>query len=214
MKAKDVCADDLEYDLPARTAMRTVLRHVDLSANMQETASDRKLPVPQKRKVSNLVAVDEPKRRCCDSYNKTWDKLAIDTHLQGEHYSDDSAYSNAEGSSNGQHQGPTVCAQLHTNIAQRGRKDSACWSPDTLPVDSKILTAHNAIEVDPILEQKIFMRNYHEFADRKLFKDMGLLISPVSEGESQAYERIFMDSSEVCSPTSDESAMDLNASAG
>jgi hypothetical protein len=61
------------------------------------------------------------------------------------------------------------------------------------------------------LHQEDILHNYHEFADRRLFKDAGLIISPVSDGERRAYESIFLGDSDERLSSSEVGSQDLDA---
>ncbi|KAF3054109.1 hypothetical protein E8E11_011717 [Didymella keratinophila] len=79
------------------------------------------------------------------------------------------------------------------------------------PVEMQCDSGFSSLPPSPVvskrggLQQEDIMHNYHEFADRRLFKDAGLITSPVSDGERRAYESIFMgDSDERSSSSEDE----------
>lgn len=60
------------------------------------------------------------------------------------------------------------------------------------------------------LNQEDILYNYHEFVQRKIFKDAGLVISPVSDGERRAYESIFFEDGDDWSPVTDGSSSNMD----
>jgi hypothetical protein len=89
--------------------------------------------------------------------------------------------------------------------------DSRVLSPSTSLVVSESIPSDDAAITDQGgLHQGDILHNYHEFADRKLFKDAGLVVSPVSDGERRAYESIFIGDSDEWSPTTDGSSMNMD----
>jgi len=90
--------------------------------------------------------------------------------------------------------------------------DSGFSSLPPSPVVSDSTTSDDAvISKRGGLQQEDIMHNYHEFADRRLFKDAGLIISPVSDDEQRAYESIFMGDSEERSSSSEVGSPNLHA---
>lgn len=87
--------------------------------------------------------------------------------------------------------------------------DSGLSSFSAPPAISEESALSNDATGHETLHQEEILDNYHEFADRKLFKDAGL-ISPVSDSERRAYESIFMGDCDGWSPVTDGSAMNLN----
>lgn len=207
------------YALASRHALSQDALRDALAKVKQKAMGDMKQrigsPAPQKRKVSRSQNLDGTKRRRHDLCDENRDKLFIDTHFvddasyQSEQRSPEEANDpgiscgspNAKRPSVGQHTRHLFCAPPLSNYGQKGQHDSGYSSANISPMDASV-------------EQQRIVCNYHEFADRKLFKDIGLLVSPVSEGESQAYERIFMGNSELFSPVSNDSAMNIDAVRG
>lgn len=92
------------------------------------------------------------------------------------------------------------------------QRDGGFPSLPRLPVISQPMTSDDiAISKRGSLEQEDIRQNYHEFADHRLFKDAGLVISPVSDGERRAYESIFMGDSDESSPVTEEGSMTWDA---
>lgn len=92
------------------------------------------------------------------------------------------------------------------------RHDSGSSTLPRLLVLSQPVTLDNtAISERESFQQDDIQQNYHEFADCRLFKDAGLVISPVSDGERRAYESIFMGDSDESSPLIEEGSMTWDA---
>ncbi|KAJ4993447.1 hypothetical protein SVAN01_00995 [Stagonosporopsis vannaccii] len=225
MTAEHSGVDDGDYDLAGR-AVCTALGELNQTTALPGASWGTSVRAAQKRKVSKPEVAAEScefKRRC---HGSARDKLAFDTrfgdemkwessrsHLfEGANDADtDSGCSDAEVHGDDQPEERPLSAPLPTLHRQTYQGDCGFWSPVALSSDSDSSVPHHAIVVDLISEQQRIRRNYQEFADRKLSKTSGLIDSPVSEGEFQAYERIFMEGSEMNSPVTDGSAVELDA---
>ena len=215
--AKHVGDEDANLDLAARHALRTALDRKNHKVALQDV---------HKRKVT------KPEVNAELGGLKSWRygaNLALDTQFGGKmaqelwrpHLIDganeddtDSGYSSDGGLGTDQPKKRPLRAPSPTIRKRVCQGDSGLWSPDALSSGSESSVPNPVVDVDLSLQQQQIRRNYQEFADRKLHKTSGLIDSPVSEGEFRAYERIFMDDSEVCSPFTDESAVDFDAVMG
>lgn len=223
MTAKHVGDDDASLDLAARHALRAALDRKNHKAALEDTSRELLVSSAHKRKATKSEVIAEFGRR------RHGPDLALDAHFGGKmaqessrpHLLDgandedtDSGYSSDGGLGAGQPKKRPLRAPSPTIRKRMCPGDSRLWSPAALSSDSDSSVAYPAVDVDLSLQQQQIRRNYQEFADRKLHRTSGLIDSPVSEGEFRAYERIFMDDGEVCSPFTDESAVDLDAVMG
>ena len=183
---------------------------------------------PQKRKVSRPGLVDEaldPKRRRRGSATEDENELSTGTRIGDEmtwaKLSERASTQEAHDNRTDDDQSGADQSQIYsldelssTWYRQSEQQDSGTSSPDGPLGEPESSAPNSAVNMGHgVLQQQQILRNYQEFADRKLFKDAGL-ISPVSDGERRAFEGIFLEDSEEWSPVTDGSAVDLDTVMG
>ncbi|KAJ8105884.1 hypothetical protein OPT61_g9909 [Boeremia exigua] len=211
----------------AERALRTPQRVDTKNLNVvQSKGARRPDPLsPQKRKVSKPEVVDdacETKRRRHGLTNENGDRLSVDTRIGGiawaglleQPFDGEGARPETD-----THRLDTtqrcpdlcpICPRAPADWSYQSAQDDSGFSSSETPLgDSDSSEPDSAgVERRGSFQQQQILRNYHEFADRRLRKDAGLLISPVSDGERRAFESIFLDDSEGFSPLSECAAGD------
>lgn len=184
---------------PVRASFDT-LREGSLQAPTIVSDNGTVVHSPQKRKVSKpglVVTEAAAKRRCQDRTLSSND--LNESFLQNVLWSArcNGVYTKYKGDRHAREQESTQPIE--------GQSDS---QPSSLPPSPVVLGSTTsddaAIPERGGLHQEVILHNYHELVDRRLFKDAGLIISPVSDGERRAYESIFMEDSDEWSPSAKE----------
>ncbi|KAF1928408.1 uncharacterized protein M421DRAFT_420953 [Didymella exigua CBS 183.55] len=172
---------------------------------------------PQKRKVSKPEVVDAvtaSKRRCRDSMLELDDALSDEELLCDDSFVP--RYSQgipqiAEHKSNDPFVGPQrrrydfdQPVKIQCDSGYSSSSTSPAFPVESTPSEDAIIADRGSLHQDEILH------NYHEFADRRLFKDAGLVTSPFSDSERMAYESIFMEDSDEWSPATDGSSINMD----
>lgn len=184
--------------LPVQSS-RNALRENSMKASTVVSDDETVVHSPQKRKMSKpvvVVAEAAAKRRREDGrlFSNDIHESFLQDMLQYARRNRFDALKRSENCQEPRH-GTTQPFEMQC--------DSGISSLPPSPVISSSTTSdHAAIPNREDLHRESILQNYHEFADRRLFKDAGLIISPVSDGERRAYESIFMgDSDEWSSST-------------
>ncbi|KAF2626735.1 hypothetical protein BU25DRAFT_459416 [Macroventuria anomochaeta] len=158
-------------------------------------------PSPQKRKVSKPEVVDA-----------ALDTKRIRRELDDEAENDEEKRAPQFGDALYHTCSPNESPR--TWYRQLEQHDSGTSSPNTPLAGSESSAPKSAVDLGyDALQQQQILRNYQEFADRKLFKDAGL-ISPVSDGERRVFESIFLEDSEEWSAVTDGSMVNFDTVMG
>ncbi|KAJ4316256.1 hypothetical protein N0V94_005535 [Neodidymelliopsis sp. IMI 364377] len=210
-----------------RVAQHTILQDIaNACAVLQDLDKAHVMPASQKRKVSSPESVEtgvDSKRRRRDSLIDSGSETAPDSSdnseadvLAPKDSSDsDKLYFNDRpcmaGTPMAKQQSHSFSDALHswsqcletpTNSSSAG---SAVVSSNSSAPNTTVETGYTML----ILQQQQIRRNYAEFVERKRRREAGI-VSPTSEGERAAFESVFLDGSELWSPTTDGSAVEVD----
>lgn len=207
-----------------RSRHATVLRHIPRNAIDSQSPQKRKVSRPEvvdavaalkHRRHDSISGMDDGVLSDDESTSDNWyeKRFLEEVQQMAERNANDARINSAcsEATQHGADQGhitlPDQSVPMWTGHLDQC--DSGLSSLSASPAISEESALPNDATGHESLHQEEILDNYHEFADRKLFKDAGL-ISPVSDGERRAYESIFVGDCDEWSPVTDESAMNLD----
>jgi hypothetical protein len=212
--------------LPAtRVAQDNILQDIaNACAVLQDLDNAHVVPASQKRKVSKPECVEsgvDSKRRRRDSLFDSGSQTSLESCDNGEaERADDLNSSDSDKLCFNDRpctaRGPAAKQQSHS-FSDALHSWSQCLEAPTNSslIDSAVVSSNSSVPNTTVetgytmfvLQQQQIRRNYAEFVERQRRREAGV-VSPISEGERAAFESVFLDSSEVWSPTTDGSAVD------